>query len=66
VKEEIYNSPPILVLIGRRQDNWLAAWSRADAVVSFPLDPIELGSTAAALLRSTLTPLPGTDVVVRG
>ena len=31
LKDEIYRCPPILVLIGRPQDAWLATWSRADA-----------------------------------
>jgi DNA-binding response OmpR family regulator len=31
-KDEIYNCPPVLVLMGRPQDGWLATWSRADAV----------------------------------
>ena len=26
VKDEIYGCPPVLVLIGRPQDSWLAAW----------------------------------------
>lgn len=53
VKDEIYNCPPVLVLTGRPQDAWLAAWSDADAVVSQPLDPIELQSTVAGLLART-------------
>ena len=52
LKDEIYRCPPILVLTGRVQDNWLATWSRAEAAVSHPLDPIELAEAvdpAAAL-----------------
>jgi DNA-binding response OmpR family regulator len=58
LKDEIYRCPPVLVLIGRPQDAWLATWSRADAVVSHPLDPILLAQTAAGLLvtRSPLAP----------
>jgi DNA-binding response OmpR family regulator len=52
MKDEIYQSPPALVLVGRPQDNWLATWSRADAAVSHPLDPIELGEAVTRLLRS--------------
>ena len=52
MKDEIYQSPPALVLVGRPQDNWLATWSRADAAVSHPLDPIELGEAVVRLLRS--------------
>jgi DNA-binding response OmpR family regulator len=58
LKDEIYRCPPVLVLLGRPQDAWLATWSRADAVVSHPLDPILLAQTAAGLLltRSPLAP----------
>lgn len=52
LKDEIFNCPPILVLTGRVQDNWLATWSRAEAAVSHPIDPIELGETVLGLLRS--------------
>ena len=51
LKDEIYQCPPILVLIGRPQDGWLATWSRADAVVSHPLDPRTLAKAAAELLK---------------
>jgi DNA-binding response OmpR family regulator len=52
MKDEIYQAPPALVLTGRPQDNWLATWSRADAAVSHPLDPIELAEAVTRLLRS--------------
>ncbi len=52
LKDEIYNCPPVLVLIGRPQDAWLATWSRADATVAHPIDPIQLADSVVALLRS--------------
>jgi DNA-binding response OmpR family regulator len=51
VKDEVYECPPVLVLIGRRDDAWLATWSRADGVVSHPIDPLVLAETAIRLLR---------------
>ena len=33
LKDEIFECPPVLVLVGRPQDAWLATWSRADAAV---------------------------------
>ena len=42
----------ILVLTGRPDDAWLASWSRAEAAVPHPLDPIVLGRTALSLLRA--------------
>lgn len=54
MKDEIYGCPPVLVLIGRPQDSWLAAWSRADAAISQPVDPVALAEAAATLLRTRL------------
>lgn len=54
LKDEIYHCAPILVLTGRVADNWLAAWSRADAAVPHPLDPIALARSAASLLRGRM------------
>jgi len=50
LKDEIYDCPPILVLTGRPQDAWLATWSRAEAAVPHPLDPIALAEAAVQLL----------------
>lgn len=58
LKDEIYRCPPVLVLTGRVQDAWLANWSRADAAVPHPLDPVELADAVAGLMRKRLTQLP--------
>ncbi len=58
LKAEIYQCPPILVLIARGQDAWLANWSLADSTVVMPLDPLAFPETVAALLRQRLAPLP--------
>ena len=50
-KDEIYDCPPVLLVIGRRDDGWLATWSRADAVVSHPIDPAALAEALAGLMR---------------
>jgi DNA-binding response OmpR family regulator len=52
MKDEIYNCPPILVLTGRPQDAWLATWSRADAVVPHPLDPVQLAEVVTRMVAS--------------
>lgn len=52
LKDEVFRCPPVLVLIGRPQDAWLASWSEADAVVSRPLDPVVVQEQVAALLRA--------------
>jgi DNA-binding response OmpR family regulator len=54
LKDEIYRCPPILVLTGRAQDAWLATWSRAEAAVPLPVDPIQMAQTVTRLLRPRL------------
>jgi DNA-binding response OmpR family regulator len=51
LKNEIFSCPPVLVLTGRPQDGWLAAWSQADLAVPHPLDPFAVASAVAALGR---------------
>jgi DNA-binding response OmpR family regulator len=54
LKDELAACPPIVVLTGRPDDAWLAAWSRAEASVSHPIDPIVLGRTVLGLLRTSV------------
>ncbi|MCA1983967.1 MAG: Rv3143 family two-component system response regulator [Nocardioides sp.] len=56
MKDEIAACPPIVVLTGRPQDAWLATWSRADAAVPQPMDPIVLAETVTGLLLGTAVP----------
>src|SRR5664279_5390080 len=50
-KYEITDCPPIVVLIARPQDAWLASSSLADAVIHMPLDPIEAAEVVAEQIR---------------
>ncbi len=52
LKSEIYRCPPVLVLLGRPQDSWLAAWSLADGAVLHPLDPAAVAQAVAELART--------------
>lgn len=52
LKDEIDHCPPVLVLTGRPDDAWLANWSRAEAAVSHPIDPIRLTEAVVGLLRN--------------
>ena len=52
LKDEVAQCPPIVVLTGRADDAWLASWSRAEAAVPHPVDPIRLGRTVLELLRT--------------
>lgn len=52
LKDEIFNCPPIMVLVAREQDAWLAGWSRAEGVVTHPVDPFTLAKTALSVLHA--------------
>lgn len=52
LKDEVFNCPPVMVITGRKEDAWLAAWSRAEANVLHPIDPFTLSHTVAELLRA--------------
>jgi len=51
LKEEVFDCPPTLILIGRPEDTWLARWSMADGYVNAPYDPLQLQQAVAALLE---------------
>ncbi|MFG2333759.1 hypothetical protein ACGFMM_29675 [Streptomyces sp. NPDC048604] len=55
IKDEIFRCPPVLLLIGRPQDAWLATWSRADAAVTLPVEPVDFTDALAGLLRARLS-----------
>jgi len=57
-KNELTDCPPIIVLVEREQDRWLAAWSQADAVVVKPVDPVVVSSTVEETLRAHLAAIP--------
>ena len=57
LKDEVFNCPPVMVITGRKDDAWLAAWSRAEANVLHPIDPFTLAHTVAELLRARTTSL---------
>ena len=54
LKDEVEHCPPLLVLTGRPDDAWLARWSRAEAAVPHPIDPIRLGDAVTSLLRTAM------------
>lgn len=55
VKDEYANCPPILLLLARVADAWLATWSRADGLAAYPIDPVTLPDEVARLLRLRLS-----------
>ena len=56
LKNELDDCPPIIVAVRRKDDRWLATWSRADAVLVHPLDPLTAAETVAGVLRSAVNP----------
>jgi DNA-binding response OmpR family regulator len=54
LKDELFNCPPVLVMTARKEDAWLATWSRAEANVLHPIDPFTLAHTVADLLRTSI------------
>jgi DNA-binding response OmpR family regulator len=54
LKNEITDCPPVLLLVARVADAWLATWSEADAITPYPVDPVRLPAAAADLLRARL------------
>ncbi|WP_086564611.1 response regulator transcription factor [Streptomyces africanus] len=52
IKDEVFDCPPVLLLMGRPQDAWLATWSRAESAVTLPVEPVEFAAALASLLRS--------------
>lgn len=57
-KNEIEDCPPIIVLLARAQDRWLAAWSQADATIVRPVDPVLAAKTVADTLRTRAATIP--------
>ncbi|MDT4941616.1 MAG: hypothetical protein QOJ34_1705 [Pseudonocardiales bacterium] len=57
-KYELDDCPPIVVLIARRQDGWLASWSLADAVINTPIDPVESAAVIAEQIRHRYSGVP--------
>jgi DNA-binding response OmpR family regulator len=58
LKNEIDDCPAVCILLGRRDDRWLATWSLADATLTHPLDPVTGAEAVAGLLRDRARGLP--------
>jgi len=62
LKDEVFQCPPVLLVTARPDDAWLAAWSRADAVIVHPIDPFTVADRVATLLRQHIL---ATSLLVR-
>lgn len=58
VHDELADCPPIVVTVRRKDDRWLATWSRADAVLVHPLEPLTAAETVAEVLRTNTPAIP--------
>jgi CheY-like chemotaxis protein len=57
LKDELDDPPPVLVIVGRRDDAWLATWSRAEGVTQHPIDALRITDAVLALLdRGAVVP----------
>ncbi|RDH73991.1 response regulator [Mycolicibacterium moriokaense] len=54
LKDELLQYLPIVVITARRDDAWLAGWAKADAVVSHPVDPVQLRERVIPLLHGRM------------
>jgi DNA-binding NarL/FixJ family response regulator len=50
LKDELDDAPPVLVLVGRRDDAWLATWCRAEGVIQHPVDAMQITDAVLALV----------------
>jgi DNA-binding response OmpR family regulator len=48
---EVQAPPPVVLVVRRADDRWLATWSKAEAVIIYPLDPVTAAATVADVLR---------------
>lgn len=58
MKLEIADCPAICVLLGRRDDRWLATWALSDGTIARPIDPVTAAETVAQMLRDRARGLP--------
>ncbi|CAM3307434.1 hypothetical protein H7J08_02020 [Mycobacterium frederiksbergense] len=54
LKDELLQRLPVVLVISRAADRWLASWSQADAVVMSPIDPVALRKAVGSLLQENL------------
>jgi len=57
LKDELDDPPPVLLLVGRRDDAWLATWSRAERVIAHPIDAVQVAEVVTSLLTGDAGPV---------
>lgn len=46
--------PPVILVVKRADDRWLATWAQASEILVHPLDPVTAAETVAQVLRRVL------------
>ncbi|MCF6508355.1 hypothetical protein E9549_13200 [Blastococcus sp. MG754426] len=49
---EVADRPAVCLLVARQPDRWLAHWSRAEATLALPVDPLVAPGVVADLVRA--------------
>lgn len=52
MKDEIKDAPPVIVVVAREADFWLATWSRAEGVLLHPIDPIKVVEAVSKFIKA--------------
>jgi DNA-binding response OmpR family regulator len=52
LKSELDDCPPVMLLVARVADAWLASWSAAEAIAAHPIDPVAFPAEIAKLLNA--------------
>ena len=50
LRDELDAPPPVLLLLGRRDDAWLATWARAEGVTAHPVEAVRITEAVLRLL----------------
>lgn len=59
-----HEMPPVVLLVARPQDEYLARWSEADAWLIKPVDPFDLAEVVESLVERRAVPaLPGVQTL---
>lgn len=59
-----HQMPPVVLLVARPQDEYLARWSEADAWLIKPVDPFDLAEVVESLVERRAVPaLPGVQTL---
>jgi DNA-binding response OmpR family regulator len=51
IHQEAAVVPPVVIVVRRADDRWLATWAGADEILVHPLDPVTAADCIAGLLR---------------